>query len=80
MQGARCQQCKVPTSATAGCVASHLSLCVSQLYTPKGGPFKYPTPRPLEVSEIKEIIKQYADAARNAIEAGFDGIEVGRAQ
>lgn len=47
-----------------------------EIYTPKGGPFKYPTPRALEVAEIKAIVKQYADAARNAVDAGFDGIEV----
>jgi hypothetical protein len=28
------------------------------------------------VSEIPAIVKAYADAARNAIAAGFDGVEV----
>ncbi|KII83265.1 hypothetical protein PLICRDRAFT_180531 [Plicaturopsis crispa FD-325 SS-3] len=35
-----------------------------------------PAPRPLTIQEIKEYIQQYATAAVNAIEAGFDGIEV----
>ncbi|KAJ7058341.1 hypothetical protein C8F01DRAFT_1147928 [Mycena amicta] len=34
------------------------------------------TPRPLTVEEIKEYVELYAQAARNAIEAGFDGVEV----
>ncbi|KAJ7759574.1 hypothetical protein B0H16DRAFT_1313257 [Mycena metata] len=33
-------------------------------------------PRPLTVPEIKEYIGLYAQAAKNAIEAGFDGVEV----
>jgi N-ethylmaleimide reductase len=33
-------------------------------------------PRALEVPEIKGIVRDYAAAARNAIAAGFDGIEV----
>ncbi|WIA16671.1 hypothetical protein OEZ86_008141 [Tetradesmus obliquus] len=47
-----------------------------EVYTPKGGPFKYPTPRALDASEIPAIVQAYADAARNAIAAGFDGVEV----
>ncbi|KAJ7155101.1 hypothetical protein C8R46DRAFT_1116989 [Mycena filopes] len=33
------------------------------------------TPRPLTVPEIKEYVALYAQAAKNAIEAGFDGVE-----
>jgi N-ethylmaleimide reductase len=35
-----------------------------------------PTPRALETSEIPGIVAQYAQGARNAIAAGFDGVEV----
>ncbi|KAF8812477.1 FMN-linked oxidoreductase [Phlegmacium glaucopus] len=35
-----------------------------------------PLPRPLITSEIKEYIQLYAEAAKNAIEAGFDGVEI----
>jgi len=35
-----------------------------------------PVPRPLLASEIKEYIQLYAEAAKNAIKAGFDGVEV----
>jgi N-ethylmaleimide reductase len=33
-------------------------------------------PRALEVNEIKEIVEAYATATRNALSAGFDGVEV----
>lgn len=49
-----------------------------EVYTPKGGPFKYTQPRALESSEIQQIVQQYAEAAKNAIAAGFDGVEVSR--
>jgi len=35
-----------------------------------------PEPRALSVPEIKDIIEDYKLAARNAIKAGFDGIEI----
>lgn len=34
------------------------------------------TPRALEQDEIADIVQQYADAASNAIRAGFDGVEI----
>jgi NADPH2 dehydrogenase len=33
-------------------------------------------PRELTVPEIKEYVQLYATAARNAMEAGFDGVEI----
>ncbi|MGV8918856.1 MAG: alkene reductase [Pseudomonas sp.] len=33
-------------------------------------------PRALEISEIRDLVGQYAQAARNAIAAGFDGVEI----
>jgi len=35
-----------------------------------------PAPRPLLISEIKEYIQLYAEAAKNAIKADFDGVEI----
>jgi N-ethylmaleimide reductase len=40
------------------------------------GPKPFPTPRALEVHEIHAIVEDFAQAARNAITAGFDGIEI----
>ena len=46
-----------------------------QAFTEKGFE-RIPTPRALETAEIPAIIEQYAQAARNALAAGFDGVEV----
>lgn len=37
---------------------------------------EYVTPRALELRELPALIETYARAARNAIDAGFDGVEV----
>lgn len=37
---------------------------------------EFETPRELTVPEIKAIIQDFGQAARNAIEAGFDGVEL----
>ncbi len=37
---------------------------------------EYETPQALTIDEIKQIIKDYGQAAKNAIEAGFDGVEL----
>jgi len=36
----------------------------------------YETPRELSTEEVKSIVQQYKQAAVNAIEAGFDGVEL----
>lgn len=33
-------------------------------------------PRPLTVSEIQDLVKEYGAAAKRSIEAGFDGVEI----
>ena len=40
------------------------------------GPKDYETPRELSTEEIKVIVQQYKQAAMNAMEAGFDGVEL----
>jgi len=46
-----------------------------EIYTPEGmKPFV--TPRAMTIKDIKEVVKQYVTGAKNAIEAGFDGIEI----
>jgi N-ethylmaleimide reductase len=40
------------------------------------GMMDYEKPRELEMAEIKQIIQDYKQAAKNAIEAGFDGVEL----
>ncbi len=36
----------------------------------------YETPRALELSEISGIVEQFRQGAKNALEAGFDGVEI----
>ncbi|XP_071924043.1 12-oxophytodienoate reductase 1-like isoform X2 [Coffea arabica] len=38
--------------------------------------YKYPPPRRLRTEEIPEIVNEFRVAAINAIEAGFDGVEI----
>lgn len=46
-----------------------------EIYTYEGMK-AFETPRALTVKEIVEIVREYATAAKNAIEAGFDGVEI----
>ncbi|MEU9830651.1 alkene reductase [Streptosporangium sp. NPDC048047] len=46
-----------------------------RLFTPDGMK-DFVTPRELEAAEIEQIVADYASAARNAVEAGFDGVEL----
>jgi len=48
----------------------------SGTYTADWKPTEIPTPRALEVHEIQAIVKDFNQAAHNAKEAGFDGVEV----
>ncbi|MFF0509941.1 alkene reductase [Streptomyces sp. Tu 4128] len=48
---------------------------VGQVFTPTG-PQAAPTPRALETAEVPEHALSYADAARRAVDAGFDGVEL----
>ncbi len=36
----------------------------------------YPEPRALSVDEIHQLVQAWADAARNAVKAGFDAVEI----
>jgi N-ethylmaleimide reductase len=46
-----------------------------QVFTPTG-PQAPPVPRALATDEVAEHVRSYADAARRAVEAGFDGVEL----
>jgi N-ethylmaleimide reductase len=46
-----------------------------QVYTPEGLQ-DYEVPRALETAEVKMIVEDYRAAAINALEAGFDGVEL----
>jgi len=48
---------------------------VGEVFTPTG-PRPAPTPRALETAEVPEHARSYAEAARRAVDAGFDGVEL----
>ncbi|MGW8326451.1 alkene reductase [Streptomyces sp. NPDC055897] len=48
---------------------------VGEVFTPTG-PQPAPLPRALETAEVPEHVRSYAEAARRAVDAGFDGVEL----
>ncbi|MFE9680627.1 alkene reductase [Streptomyces sp. NPDC006285] len=48
---------------------------VGEVFTPTG-PQPTPVPRALETAEVPEHARSYAEAARRAVDAGFDGVEL----
>ena len=44
--------------------------------TAHGKPEPYEMPRALETSEVAGVVENFRQAARNAMEAGFDGVEI----
>jgi N-ethylmaleimide reductase len=47
-----------------------------EMYTDKSGPQAYPIPKEMSKAEIDAAQNEYVQAAKNAIEAGFDGVEL----
>ena len=47
-----------------------------EMYTDQEGMKTYPVPKEMSITEIKLTQKEYVQAAKNAIEAGFDGVEI----
>ncbi|MDU9047720.1 MAG: alkene reductase [Candidatus Electrothrix sp. Rat3] len=47
----------------------------AESYTPEGFK-KTVTPKEMSIEEIKETIKDFGNAAKNALKAGFDGVEI----
>lgn len=43
---------------------------------PRTDNLQYEAPREITLDEIKQVQSQYANAAKNALEAGFDGVEI----
>lgn len=57
------------------CVAPSAIPATGQIFT-SSGMQDFETPRALETEEIGRVVEQFGAAARNALQAGFDGVEV----
>jgi len=47
-----------------------------EMYTDAEGPQPHPVPREMSTNDIAQAVQEFVSAARNAIEAGFDGVEL----
>jgi N-ethylmaleimide reductase len=61
----------LPVAPSAVAIADDL-----KTVTADGKVVPYETPRALETDEIPQIVEAYRQAARNALAAGFDGVEI----
>lgn len=57
-------------------VAPSAVAAAGRMYTDQAGMQDQPTPRALETEELPGVVAEFVEAARNAIEAGFDGVEL----
>lgn len=62
--------------AGAEVVAPSAIAAAGEMYTDTAGPQAHPTPRAMTEEDIAQAVKEYVQAAVNAREAGFDGIEL----
>lgn len=63
-----------PVSSVA--VKANNSTCYARNENGQPGPVPVSEPRALSVPEINAIVQDYVQAAKNAIDAGFDGVEI----
>jgi N-ethylmaleimide reductase len=57
-------------------VAPSVVRATGQIWTDQKQMQDYPEPRALETGELPGVIEEFVDAARHAIAAGFDGVEL----
>lgn len=48
----------------------------TQMYTDSDGMQDIPTPQEMSIADIQQAVEEFRMAAKNAIEAGFDGVEI----
>ncbi|MBL8215480.1 MAG: alkene reductase [Bryobacterales bacterium] len=57
-------------------VAPSAIAAAGTMWTDKGGMQPYPVPHELTIAQIAEVVDEFAQATRNARDAGFDGVEL----
>ena len=63
-------------TAPASSIGEYPVSCSSVTLTSKGQPFIGVIPRTLTANEIEELVKAYGQAARRAVAAGFDAVQI----
>ncbi len=63
-------------AADAETVAPSAVQAAGRIFTDAAGMQDFDVPRALSLGEIPGVIEEYATATRNALEAGFDGVEL----
>lgn len=63
-------------SAGAELLAPSAVAAPGEMFTDARGPQPHPVPRAMTGTEVRHAIEEHVDAARNAIAAGFDGVEL----
>jgi N-ethylmaleimide reductase len=73
-----CGRIAHPLNLPAGArvLAPSAVAAAGEMYTDAKGPLPHPVPQAMTETDIQSTISEYAQAARNAVEAGFDGIEL----
>ncbi|MEM9829159.1 MAG: alkene reductase [Bacteroidota bacterium] len=57
-------------------VGTTTDIVEGEMYTDQEGPKPYPSARLMTEADIQEAVQSYVASAKNAIEAGFDGVEL----
>ncbi len=78
MQLMHCGRIGHPLNLPAGAriLAPSAVAAAGEMYTDAEGMKPHPTPQAMSEADIKIAIAEYAQAAKNAVAAGFDGIEL----
>jgi N-ethylmaleimide reductase len=78
MQLMHCGRIAHPLNLPAGArvLGPSAVAAAGEMYTDAEGMKPHPTPQAMSVADIKATIEEYAQAAKNAVAAGFDGIEL----
>ena len=53
-----------------------IEICPGEMYTDGAGPQKHSAPRVMNEADIQQAIEEFVSASKNALRAGFDGVEL----
>lgn len=62
--------------AGANVIAPSAVAAAGEMYTDAEGPKSHPTPKAMTDADLKATLDEYVQAAKNAVAAGFDGVEL----